>query len=92
MDIHDGKGSCLDIAFLLPLHFCSLWIRTDFIPLPVQTLMGRTIGGWRTWIQIKGLILQVPNIRRRNLNLFMVREDQRNCIRFKADHKQGLWT
>ena len=92
VDIRDGKESYLDIAFPLPSHFCSLWIRTDFILLPVQTLMGRTIGGWKTWIQIKGLILQVPNIQRRNLSLFMVREDQRNCIRFKVGHNQGLWT
>ena len=92
MDIHGGKESYLDIAFQLPLHFCFLWILTDFIPLPAQTLMGKTIGGWRTWIQTKGLILQVPNIRRENLSLFTVWEDQRNCIRFKADHNQGLWT
>ena len=91
MGIHDGKESFSDIAFLLPLHFCFLWIQTDSIPLPVQTLVGRTIGGWRTLIQIKGLILQVPNILRRNSSLFMVREGQRNCIRFKAGHNPGSW-
>ena len=92
VDIHDGEESYLGIEIMRPVHCVSVWIRTGFIPLPVQTLMGRDRGGGRKRIQIKGLILQVPNIRRRNLSLFMAWEGQKNCIRFRADRNQGLWT